>query len=244
MALPLELSKYWQGVSDLTIYEASLWMVIETDPEDHKFDLENNENYSIYFEGTGAASAVQSNCEVLISAVRVGGIKLSPIQKSPGNQITRATYILKLAWINWCRINNYTAISNLFSQHNNINSPASYIPSPSLPVITPAANSSFVPASLATTASAISVGAKNTISHKLNRNILDAAIDEAIKQAGNMQSADVWLKLKGLAIEEYSPFTGIIEGPALCYTNSNDKPAKLTKDALYKRLRVRRDKAA
>ena len=75
---------------------------------------------------------------------------------------------------------------------------------------------------------------------KLNRNALDPSIDVAIRQAGNMELADVFLKLKELAINGTSPFTGLIECGALCYTNSNDKSDKLTKNALGKRLKIRR----
>ena len=76
--------------------------------------------------------------------------------------------------------------------------------------------------------------------NKLRRNNLDPAIDKAIKQAGNMALADVYLKLKALAIDEEKPFTGALDGDALCYTNDDNKPAKLTKDALGKRLKNRR----
>ena len=80
--------------------------------------------------------------------------------------------------------------------------------------------------------------------NKLNRNELDPAIDEAIKQAGNMHLADVFLKLKDLAINEYAPFTGVIEKNSLFYTNSNDNDEdKLTKNALGKRLEIRRNNA-
>lgn len=75
---------------------------------------------------------------------------------------------------------------------------------------------------------------------KNNRNLLDPAIDEAINQAGNMETADVYLKLKELAISGYNPFTGEIEGDALCYTNDNNSPDKLTKNALGKRLKGRK----
>lgn len=87
--------------------------------------------------------------------------------------------------------------------------------------------------------------AKNKVSEwrKLNRNELDPAIDEAIKLAGNMELADVFLKLKDLAISEFKPFTGLIEGSSLCYTNSDDKPDKFSKNALGKRLKIRRDNA-
>lgn len=80
--------------------------------------------------------------------------------------------------------------------------------------------------------------------NKLRRDILDPAIDKAIKNAGNMEPADVYLKLKELAKDEEPPFSGLFEGDALCYTNTNDEPARLTKEALGKRLERRANKAA
>lgn len=242
MALPQSISQEWQELSDLTIYEAALWMVIETDPLDHEFDLEHNENYSNYYESThGGAAAVQTKCAILISAVREGSIKSAPIQQSPGYPITYATYISKLSWIDWCRIKNYTALSNLFSQYNYINVPTTSAPSPTLVVVNPAAISSLIPAALETTASAPSVNTKKVRTHKLNRNILDAAIDEAINQAGNMELADVFLKLKEMAMSSYSPFTGVIGNKTLSYTNDSNVIKKFSKNALGKRLVIRRN---
>lgn len=217
MAFPQSISQEWQELSDLTIYEAALWMVIETDPLDHEFDLEHNENYSNYYESTlGGAAAVQTKCAILISAVREGSIKLVPIQQSPGYLITPATYISKLSWINWCQLKNYNALSNLFSQCNNINAPATSGPS---------------------------VKTKKVITHKLNRNTLDAAIDEAINQAGNMELADVFMKLKEMAMSGYSPFTGVIGNKTLSYTNDGNIIVEFSKNALGKRLAIRRNNA-
>ena len=80
--------------------------------------------------------------------------------------------------------------------------------------------------------------------NKLRRDILDPAIDKAIANAGNMKAADVYLKLKELAKVEEPPFTGSFEGDAMFYTNANDKSAKLSKEALGKRLERRANKAA
>ncbi len=55
-----------------------------------------------------------------------------------------------------------------------------------------------------------------------------------------MELADVYLELKALAIDEEKPFNGALDGDALCYTDDNNQPAKLTKDALGKRLKKRR----
>lgn len=75
--------------------------------------------------------------------------------------------------------------------------------------------------------------------NKQRRDILDPAIDEAINRAGNKELADVYLRLKELAKDEYPPFTGVFKGNALCYTNSNDELAELSKDALRHRLNRR-----
>jgi hypothetical protein len=75
--------------------------------------------------------------------------------------------------------------------------------------------------------------------NKLRRNSLDPAIDEAIKEAGKVELAAVYLKLKALALDEVMPFTGVLDGDALCYTDDENKPAKLTKNALGKRLKRR-----
>jgi hypothetical protein len=82
-----------------------------------------------------------------------------------------------------------------------------------------------------------------TKKHKLRTNSLDAPIEKAIEQAGNLATATVFLKLKELAINGELPFTGQVEGDALCYTNDNDEPGNLTKNALDHRLRGRRKTA-
>lgn len=78
-----------------------------------------------------------------------------------------------------------------------------------------------------------------TKTNKLRRNNLDPAIDKAINKAGNMKLADVYLELKCLALAEEKPFTGALDGDALCYTDDNNQPAKLSKEALGKRLKRR-----
>lgn len=75
--------------------------------------------------------------------------------------------------------------------------------------------------------------------NKLRTNTLDPAIDKAIEQAGCTTLAQVYLELKGLAIEECKPFTGEVDGGSLCYTDDENKPAKLSRNALGKRLKRR-----
>lgn len=73
--------------------------------------------------------------------------------------------------------------------------------------------------------------------HKLRKNSLDAPIEKAIKQAGGQDTAAVYVQLRELALNCEPPFTGALDGAALCYTNDNNKPDKLTKSALGKRLK-------
>ena len=72
------------------------------------------------------------------------------------------------------------------------------------------------------------------------RNALDPAIDKAIERAGNNNLADVYLQLRELALNEEKPFTGVNVRGALCYTDDSDQLAKLTREALGKRLNKRR----
>lgn len=71
------------------------------------------------------------------------------------------------------------------------------------------------------------------------RDILDPALDKAIGIAGSHDTAAVFLALRSLALEEEQPFTGSLEKDALCYTDSNNNPKLLSKDALSKRLKRR-----
>ena len=80
----------------------------------------------------------------------------------------------------------------------------------------------------------------NIYRHKLRTNILDAPIDKAISQAGCLQTADVYVKLKEIALNAEAPFSGLSEEGALYYTNEKDQRDKLTKNALDKRLAKRR----
>lgn len=72
------------------------------------------------------------------------------------------------------------------------------------------------------------------------RDILDPVIDKAIRDAGRKDLQQVFLKLRELALQSELPFTGEIDGDALCYTNSENKPDKLNKKALSQRLQRRR----
>lgn len=75
--------------------------------------------------------------------------------------------------------------------------------------------------------------------NKLRRNNLDPAIDQAVRNVGTSALAEVYLELKEMALTGTKPFTGVVDGAALCYTNDKNETAKLTKDALGKRLKSR-----
>lgn len=76
-----------------------------------------------------------------------------------------------------------------------------------------------------------------TTRHLIRTNSLDTPIQKAIKQAGSLDTGAVFVALRELAISEEKPFTGVVEGDALCYTNDDNEPAKLSKGALRKRLK-------
>jgi hypothetical protein len=80
------------------------------------------------------------------------------------------------------------------------------------------------------------IGAK-TITHKLRKNSLDAPIRKSIDRANSLDTGAVFVQLRALALAEEIPFTGEVDGAALWYTKDNGKPAKLTKNALEKRLK-------
>lgn len=82
-----------------------------------------------------------------------------------------------------------------------------------------------------------------TTMHKLRSNSLDASIVKAVKKAGNTSTGAVFLELRELALGGEKPFTGMVEGDGLCYTNDNDNPDKFTKNALEHRLRPLRKAA-
>lgn len=74
------------------------------------------------------------------------------------------------------------------------------------------------------------------IKHKLRANTLDAPILKAIKAAESEVLAAVYLALREMALNQEQPFTGTTDGDALCYTTDDNKTAKLTKNALRKRI--------
>lgn len=72
---------------------------------------------------------------------------------------------------------------------------------------------------------------------KKRRNSLDAAIDKAIELAqGSLSTADVWLHMRELALNEELPFSGHLDERGLAY-RKDDVLRFLTRDALDSRLR-------
>jgi hypothetical protein len=77
----------------------------------------------------------------------------------------------------------------------------------------------------------------SVIRHKLRTNLLDVPIQKAIRQANSFDTAAVYSELKDMALAGEKPFTGVFIGSAICYTNDNNEVAKLTKNALAKRIK-------
>lgn len=99
---------------------------------------------------------------------------------------------------------------------------------------------SGTPEKAAPTVSVVTDAPATITINKLRTNSLDVPIEKAINQAGRLNTAAVWLKLKELALDGEPPFSGLLEGKALCYTNDDDKPDELTRNALDKRLSLLR----
>jgi len=73
--------------------------------------------------------------------------------------------------------------------------------------------------------------------HKTRTNLLDAPIQRAIKLAGSLETAAVFVQLRELALDETPPFTGVVENGELRYTNDKDVVVALTKANLARRLK-------
>jgi len=73
--------------------------------------------------------------------------------------------------------------------------------------------------------------------HRLRRNSLDAPIERAIALAGSKALSDVWVQLRELALDGVAPFTGVLDGDKLVYTDDDNKLAYFSRVALKARLR-------
>jgi hypothetical protein len=77
-------------------------------------------------------------------------------------------------------------------------------------------------------------------SEKTRHNELDAAIEEAIKDAGGAYGTPVvFEKLRILALQEMPPFTGMVDAVGLHYTDHQNNPACINKSKLESRLNRR-----
>lgn len=245
MVPPKSQDKYWIEVSDLSIHDAALWMHLGTDPRGHKLRCESDDAYrNHYLDHPDGEGAVYEKCNVLLSAVRAGNIKLTKTDQTANLIDFHNTYIKKDDWIGWCTSIGYSKPNALFSKGRKI--PKPIVDNNIKPNKTSKTNLDKKSNEIEALNSEVDIEPTITsivTRKKIGRNILDSAIDKAIKQAGNEELADVFTHLKELAIEEMLPFIGKIEGDALLYTNDHNKIAKLTKDALGKRLRNRKKRS-
>lgn len=101
------ITDYWVEVEDLTIFHAAYWMEIGGDPRAHDYRCEHdtdNTYESHFYDHPGGYEAVCERCEGILSAIRVGLIKVTEgVQGSNHNFDPMNTRILKRDWINWCR---------------------------------------------------------------------------------------------------------------------------------------------
>lgn len=86
---------------------------------------------------------------------------------------------------------------------------------------------------------------QDTAEPSKRRHYLDPIIERAIAQAGQDDTAHVWIKLKDMALNSEGPLLGTFQERtgAIEYTDSRNKVARLTQDALRKRLKRWREAA-
>lgn len=205
----------WLELSDLTIFEAAFWMRIGCEPPDLKYI----ELFAGYPDITESLSDYNPDWEfdvfdtgdVVASAVRAGLIRVTADISNGGKFDFKHTRINKSDWLDWCRNHGYSELADRYKY-----SPLTIPATPHHPQ------------------------AQAQIKNKIRRNTLDSVIEKAVEQAGNLTPADVFVKLKELALNNEKPFTGRIDGNTLFYTNDDDKETQLTKNALSKRLSRRR----
>jgi hypothetical protein len=116
--------------------------------------------------------------------------------------------------------------------------PASEVmPSVDARPVSPAAAPSVSTPQAAPASEPVTLAALPTIKNKLRTNSLDVAIKKAIQQAESLDTGAVYLKLRELALSGEVPFSGVVEGNALRYTDDKNQSAKLSKPNLGKRLK-------
>ena len=112
MAIPQSVNERWQKMSDLTIYDAAFWMVVGSDPTEHKLLCDSNSYLGDqYYYHPGGLEAVCEKCEDIICAVLAGNIKLTHKQQASEIQATQTDLISKSDWIIWCQQNGHSALS-------------------------------------------------------------------------------------------------------------------------------------
>jgi hypothetical protein len=122
----LQIDKYWLEVSDLTVFEAAIWMSTYNDPRKYaELRLLNDERRDVYYEVYGphadydpwesCGEALDEKCYVIISAIRVGDIALTKALNFDDKNVSpESIYILKSSWLNWCRNNGYSELADRF----------------------------------------------------------------------------------------------------------------------------------
>ena len=121
MALPKTIRKCWLERSDLTIYDATFWMLFESDPEQHAFRCEYDLEFAFNFsDNPNGEEAVYEKSQVIQSAIRAKKIETTNVNLNGNFLDITKTFISKSDWIEWCQQHEYAGLCSLFTQHINV----------------------------------------------------------------------------------------------------------------------------
>lgn len=126
MADQFDVSEDWKQSSDLTIYEAAFWVRLMSDPRSHAYRSEFDDAYHDYFmQHPGGYEAVVEKCEVILSAVRSGIIKVTKEVLTPDGRLDcHQSYISKSDWLAWC---GHNGLHDLLARFGYNQVPSDYI---------------------------------------------------------------------------------------------------------------------
>lgn len=113
------LTDYWFEVEDLTIFHAAFWMQRGRDPSAHDYrcKYDPDDSYERHFNEAGEYEAVCERCEGILSAIRVGLIRVTEeVRGSDHDFDPMNTRIMKSDWIRWCRRNANPELTKLADQ--------------------------------------------------------------------------------------------------------------------------------
>lgn len=112
---------YWFDTSDLTIFDAALWMTIKSDPRVHHFRYAQDDLYNEAFnENPFASQSVYENCKVITSAIFTKNIETSRREFNVDQIIDpKSIYIYKSDWLAWLSKHHSDVVEFLIPKNNN-----------------------------------------------------------------------------------------------------------------------------